>query len=90
MRENVKAAEENLQKAKERKQAYEEFAQSQNEQAAGDVAQLDRLASLNQELGTIVDSTGKVKAGEEDRAAFITSQLSSALGIEISLTDDII
>ncbi len=43
--------------------------------------------SLNQELGTIVDSTGKVKAGEEDRAAFITSQLSSALGIEISLTD---
>ena len=87
LRENVKAAEENLQKAKERKQAYEEFAQSQNEQAAGDVAQLDRLASLNQELGTIVDSTGKVKAGEEDRAAFITSQLSSALGIEISLTD---
>ena len=87
LRENVKAAEENLQKAKERKQTYEEFAQSQNEQAAGDVAQLDRLASLNQELGTIVDSTGKVKAGEEDRAAFITSQLSSALGIEISLTD---
>lgn len=88
LRDSAEAAKENLQKAQERKQAYEEFSQSQNEQAAGDVAQLDRLASLNQELGTIVDSTGRVKSGEEDRAAFITSQLSSALGIEIAMTDN--
>ena len=88
LKENAEAAEENLQKAQERKQAYEEFAQAQNGQAAGDVAQLERLDELNQELGTIVDSTGRVKDGEEDRAAFITSQLSSALGIEIDLTDN--
>lgn len=88
LRESAKASEESVQKAKERKQSYEELVQSQNEQAAGDIAQLDRLQKLNEELNTIVDANGNVKAGEEDRAAFITSQLSSALGIEISMTDN--
>lgn len=81
-------AEKNAQVAQERRQSYEEFAQSQDKQAAGDIAQLDRLQSLNSELSSIVDENGKVKAGEEDRAAFITSQLSEALGIEISMTDN--
>lgn len=88
LKDSAKAADENLKKAQERKQSYEELVQTQNEQAAGDIAQLDRLASLNSELNNIVDANGRVKAGEEDRAAFITSQLSSALGIEISLTDN--
>lgn len=90
LRENAEAAEENLKAAQERKKSYEEFVQTQNEQAAGDVAQLDRLRKLNDELNTIVDANGRVKAGEEDRAAFITSQLSSALGMEISMTDSVI
>ncbi len=87
LKESAEAAKENLEKAQERKQSYEELVQSQNEQAAGEVAQLDRLAALNNELSGIVDANGRVKEGEEDRAAFITSQLSSALGLEISLTD---
>lgn len=88
LRESKQAAEESLQKAQERKKSYEELVQSQNEQAAGDVAQLNRLRELNGELNTIVDANGRVKEGEEDRAAFITSQLSNALGIEISMTDN--
>ena len=83
LRENAEAVEENLKAAQDRKKSYEEFVQTQNEQAASDVAQLDRLRKLNDELNTIVDANGRVKAGEEDRAAFITSQLSSALGMEI-------
>lgn len=90
LRDNSEAAQENLKAAQERKKSYEEFVQTQNEQAAGDVAQLDRLRQLNNELNTIVDANGRVKAGEEDRAAFITSQLSSALGMEISMTDGVI
>lgn len=90
LRDNVEAAKENLEAAQERKRSYEEFVQAQNEQAAGDVAQMDRLRQLNNELNTIVDANGRVKAGEEDRAAFITSQLSSALGLEISMTDGVI
>lgn len=88
LKELKQAAEENLEQTKERKRAYEEFVQSQNEQAAGDIAQLNRLRDLNEELNTIVDANGRVKEGEEDRAAFITSQLSNALGIEISMTDN--
>ncbi len=88
LRESKRAAEESLQNAQERKRSYEELVQSQNEQAAGDIAQLNRLRDLNGELNTIVDANGRVKEGEEDRAAFITSQLSSALGIEISMTDN--
>ncbi len=87
LRESKQAAEESLQKAQERKKSYEELVQSQNEQAAGDIAQLNRLRELNGELNTIVDANGRAKEGEEDRAAFITSQLSNALGIEISMTD---
>mgnify|MGYP000517860910 CR=1 FL=1 len=60
---------------------------TQDKQAAADLIELNSLQSLSNELSTIVDSNGKVKDGEADRAAFITSQLSSALGIEINLTN---
>ena len=60
---------------------------SQDKQAAADLIELNSLQSLSNELSTIVDSNGKVKDGEADRAAFITSQLSSALGIEVNLTN---
>ena len=42
------------------------------------------------ELQGIVDQNGKIKKGYEERAAFITSTLSSALGTEISITDGVI
>ena len=83
-----KAAKENLEVAKERRQSFEELVEAQNNQAAADVSQMNNLKSLNDELQTIVDENGKVVAGEENRAAFITSQLSNALGIEISMTDN--
>lgn len=48
------------------------------------------LESLANELNTIVDSNGKVKAGYEDRANFIVTTLNNALGTEMSLNDGII
>lgn len=42
------------------------------------------------ELQGIVDQNGKIKKGYEERVAFITSTLSSALGTEISITDGVI
>ena len=42
------------------------------------------------ELQGIVDQNGKIKKGYEERAAFITSTLSSALATEISITDGVI
>lgn len=46
--------------------------------------------SLQKELAQITDENGKVKAGYEERAKFITNKLSDALGIEIQLQDGII
>ena len=45
---------------------------------------------LNQELKDITYNNGKVKEGYEDRAQYITSELSKALGIEIEYNDGII
>lgn len=87
LKESTKEAEANLKVAQERKQSYEDLVATQDKQAAADLIELNSLQSLSNELSTIVDSNGKVKDGEEDRAAFITSQLSSALGIEINLTN---
>lgn len=87
LKESTKEAKENLKVAQERKQSYEDLVATQDKQAAADLIELNSLQSLSNELSTIVDSNGKVKDGEADRAAFITSQLSSALGIEINLTN---
>ena len=87
LKDSAKEAETNLKVAQDRKQSYEDLVATQDKQAAADLIELNSLQSLSNELSTIVDSNGKVKDGEADRAAFITSQLSSALGIEINLTN---
>ena len=45
---------------------------------------------LYTELTNIVDENGKIKKGYEDRATFITGELSKALGIEINVVDGVI
>ncbi|MBE6139287.1 MAG: hypothetical protein E7174_02105 [Firmicutes bacterium] len=42
---------------------------------------------LYEELTRIVDANGKIKTGYEDRAKFITTTLSNALGIEIDIVN---
>lgn len=42
------------------------------------------------ELQGIVDENGKIKEGYEERAAFITGELSKATGIEIEIVDGVI
>lgn len=77
LKEASKAAEGHAKASKERLDSYNEMVESQNTQAASDLNQLNNLKDLNNELQNIVDENGKVKEGYEDRAAFITSQLSS-------------
>lgn len=52
--------------------------------------EFDGYESLMEELKSITDENGKVKAGYEDRAKVVTGLLSDALGIEISMTDNVI
>lgn len=61
----------------------------QRQNAAGAVsAEAEHERSLFTELQNITDENGKVKAGYEERAAFIVGELSDALGTEISMTGD--
>lgn len=46
--------------------------------------------NLKNELDSIVDKNGKIKAGYEDRAKVITGILSEAFGIEIKIVDGVI
>jgi len=52
--------------------------------------EISGLQKLKDELNRIVDENGKVKTGYEERASFIVSELSEALGIEINLNNGII
>ena len=50
----------------------------------------DYYKRLYDELTNIVDENGKIKQGYEDRAKYITSELSKALGIEVNIVDGVI
>lgn len=50
----------------------------------------DGYQKLLSELRAITDENGNVKAGYEERASYITGELSDALGTEIALTDGVI
>lgn len=52
--------------------------------------EIDQAESLWNELTKITDENGRVKDGYEARANYIAGELSSALGMEIALTDGVI
>lgn len=89
-REQSKALEEAAQKAEEANKAYDDLRKTQQEQINAGMTEISHYQSLYDELQGIVDQNGKVKKGYEERASFITSTLSQALGIEIKNVDGVI
>lgn len=53
-------------------------------------SELNYHTQLYNELQTIVDENGRVKKGYEERARFITGELSKAFGVEIEYTGNVI
>ena len=82
-KENIQAAQDEIDRINEKAAARQK-----NIQAA--TSEIDNAEALWGELQKIVDANGKVQAGQEARAAYITGELSSALGVEISLNDGLI
>jgi tape measure domain-containing protein len=72
------------------KESMEEADKARQEYLDSNMNEVQNYQDLAAELNNIVDENGKVKEGYEERAKFITSQLSEALGIEIKLNDGII
>lgn len=63
---------------------------SQQEALNSGMSEMTYLGNLKSELADITDENGKVKKGYEERANFITSTLSEALGIEIEMVNGVI
>ena len=84
--ESVKLRAELKQQADQIQKTREE--QQKNIEAAD--AEFGYYEDLYDELQGIVDANGKIKEGYEDRAKFITTELSEVTGIEIGIVDNVI
>ena len=69
------------------KTEMEQLADSREKYLSKNMAELDHYDNLYRELQLITDENGKIKDGYEERANFITTTLSDALGIEINIVD---
>ena len=81
---------ESIDASKEAIKAIEEEAEARQKNINASTAEIDNAEVLWGELQKCVDANGKVKEGYEARAQYITGELSSALGTEISMTDGVI
>lgn len=77
-------------KLAEQAEAIRETQAARQDEVAGIQTQFGYYQQLWDELQGIVDQNGKIKEGYEERAAFITSTLSEALGVEFETTDGVI
>lgn len=75
---------------KELKDANDEYVQSKKDAASEVENEFDYYDNLWKELQGIVDQNGKVKKGYEDRAKFITNELSRVTGDEITWNGKVI
>ena len=82
--------EESKKMLKENTSSWEELTKTQQDNVNKGMTEITHYQALADELSDIVDENGKVKSGYEDRAAFITTTLKEALGIEIQMTDEVI
>lgn len=75
---------------KELQDANDEYVQSKKDAASEVENEFDYYNDLWKELQGIVDQNGKVKKGYEDRAKFITNELSRVTGDEITWNGKVI
>lgn len=75
---------------KELKDANDEYVQSKKDAASEVESEFQYYDDLWIELQGIVDKNGEVKKGYEDRAKFITNELSEAIGKEIEWNGNVI
>ncbi|MXQ73127.1 hypothetical protein GSF08_04160 [Clostridiaceae bacterium DONG20-135] len=70
--------------------ARNDLKSKQEEQLAANLSEAVNIQGLNNELNKLVNANGEVKAGYEDRAAFIISTLNSALGEQIKIENGVV
>lgn len=86
----TEAQKKNMEAISKRTKSIKEMREAAETEASGIQATYGNYQRLWNELKKNVDANGKIKKGYQDRAKFITSTLSDALGIEISITDNVV
>lgn len=79
-----------IDKNTEMAESWQKTKEARDESFSGIESEFGHYDQLWQELQGIVDQNGKIQEGYEERAGFITSTLSEALGIEIQVVDGVI
>lgn len=72
------------------RKAFEEYNENIDKNARAELAQINAVERLKDELKQLVDENGKVKEGYKGRVDFILNQLNEALGTEYKRTGEII
>ena len=85
-----KKAQEFAEEMANEKQSFEEYNQSIDKTTSSNLAQINSVERLKNELSTLVDENGKVKEGYESRVSFILNEMNKALGTEYSLNGNIV
>lgn len=90
IKESVKTAQNYHDEILKMKDSTTETYKAIDESAGSELAHIERIQHLKDELKDIVDENGKVKSGYEERASFILNELNEALGTEYKMNGDII
>ncbi len=72
------------------KSEYEEYNKGIDDTVNSNLAHINSVSRLKDELKTLVDENGKVKEGHKSRVDFILNELNGALGTEYKLNGDVI
>lgn len=87
---NNQAISESAKQIENAKNKYNEFIQEKNNIMSTTLTEVANTQKLSEELRTLVDENGKIKAGYKERVAFILGELKKSLGIEYNMTGDVI
>lgn len=77
-------------KVQNAKDAQDNWIKSIDDSTGTELAHLDRIKKLKDELIKITDENGKVNESDKDRAQFILNELNEALGTEYSMNNNIV
>lgn len=86
----IKVSKDFAQSMKEEKDSFDERNKAIDEAAQANIAHIENVKKLKDELKNLVDENGKVKEGYESRVDFILKQLNDALGTEYERNEDVI
>lgn len=68
-------------------ESFREVQKAAQEQGEANLAEINNIQKMKDELDLLVDANGKVKEGFESRASYLVNELAEATGADIKLVD---